>query len=132
MQRKTVIFIADSLDNAHRFQQVLSRMDVDVVAGSSLQFKKLLAAHPDRDLVIFEARDDTAASVAQAEAQLQGEGSCSMLIIVNESQLATFRLPGADQGRLRGAGLVSGRDRRPHPPIAVAGKRNIVGRLHHR
>lgn len=93
MQRKTVIFIADSLDNAHRFQQVLSRMDVDVVAGSSLQFKKLLAAHPDRDLVIFEARDDAAASVGQAEAQLQEEGSCSMLIIVSEAQLATFRLP---------------------------------------
>lgn len=46
MQRKTVIFIADSLDNAHKFQQVLSKLDVDVAAGSSAQFKKLLAAHP--------------------------------------------------------------------------------------
>ena len=44
MQRKTVIFIADSLDNAHKFQQVLSKLDVDVAAGSSAQFKKLLAA----------------------------------------------------------------------------------------
>ena len=43
MQRKTVIFIADSLDNAHKFQQVLSKLDVDVAAGSSVQFKKLLA-----------------------------------------------------------------------------------------
>ena len=38
--RKTVIFIADSLDNAHKFQQVLSSLDVAVVAGSSVQFKK--------------------------------------------------------------------------------------------
>ena len=58
MQRKTVIFIADSLDNAHKFQQVLSKLDVDVAAGSSVQFKKLLAAHPSHDLVIYEARGD--------------------------------------------------------------------------
>ena len=44
MQRKQVIFVADSLDNAHKFQQVLSSLDVDVAAGSSAQFKKLLTA----------------------------------------------------------------------------------------
>ncbi len=93
MQRKKVVFIADSLDNAHRFQQVLSQMDVDVAAGSSLQFKKLLATHPDRDLVILEARDDAASSVAQAETALLEDGSCSMLVIVGEGQLPTFRLP---------------------------------------
>ena len=38
-QRKKVVFVADSLDNAHKFQAVLSGLDVDVVAGSSLQFK---------------------------------------------------------------------------------------------
>ena len=53
MARKKVIFIADSLDNAHRFQQVLSGLDVDVVAGSTLQFRKLLAANPSHDLVIL-------------------------------------------------------------------------------
>ena len=37
MQRKQVIFVADSLDNAHKFQQVLSSLDVDVAAGSSAQ-----------------------------------------------------------------------------------------------
>ena len=51
MQRKSVIFVADSLDNAHKFQRVLSGLDVDVAAGSSLQFKKLLAQHPHYDLV---------------------------------------------------------------------------------
>ena len=51
-QRKNVIFIADSLDNAHKFQAVLSSLDVDVAAGSSMQFKKLLADNPSYDLVI--------------------------------------------------------------------------------
>lgn len=93
MQRKSVIFIADSLDNAHKFQQVLSGFDVDVAAGSSVQFKKLLSAHPNHDLVIYEARGDALGNVAQAEATLVEDGSASMLIIVNEEQLSEFRLP---------------------------------------
>ena len=81
MQRKTVLFIADSLDNAHKFQSVLSGLDVDVVAGSS--------AH----LVIYEARGDALDTVAQAESLLVEDGSTSMLVIVNEAQLSEFRLP---------------------------------------
>ena len=84
MQRKTVIFIADSLDNAHKFQQVLSKLDVDVAAGSSVQFKKLLAAHPSHDLVIYEARGDALGTVASVEAALAEEGATAMLVIVNE------------------------------------------------
>lgn len=93
MQRKTVIFIADSLDNAHKFQQVLSKLDVDVAAGSSVQFKKLLSTHPSHDLIIYEARADGLASVAQVEAALAEDGSSALLVIVNEDQLAEFRLP---------------------------------------
>lgn len=93
MQRKTVIFIADSLDNAHKFQQVLSSLDVDVAAGSSMQFKKLLSQHPNYDLVVFEARGDNMGSVAQAEQLLASDGSSAMLVIVNEDQLGEFRLP---------------------------------------
>ena len=93
MQRKTVIFIADSLDNAHKFQSVLSGLDVDVVAGSSAQFKKLLTQHPSHDLVIYEARGDALDTVSQAESLLVEDGSTSMLVIVNESQLVDFRLP---------------------------------------
>lgn len=93
MQRKKVIFIADSLDNAHKFQQVLSSLDVEVAAGSSVQFKKLLAQCPGHDLVIYEARGDALENVAQAEAMLVEEGSPAMLVIVNEGQLGEFRLP---------------------------------------
>ena len=93
MQRKTVIFVADSLDNAHKFQQVLSGLDVVVAAGSSLQFRKLLAQHPNCDLVVYEARGDALSGVAQAEQLLVEDGSASMLVIVGEDQLGEFRLP---------------------------------------
>lgn len=93
MQRKNVIFIADSLDNAHKFQQVLSHMDVEVCAGSSVQFRKLLSQNPSHDLVIYEARGDALANVAQVEAALVEDGATAMLVIVNKDQLADFRLP---------------------------------------
>lgn len=93
MQRKSVIFIADSLDNAHKFQHVLSRLDVDVSAGSTLQFKKLLMQRPGCDLVIYEARNDMQAGVAQAEQLLMEDGSAAMLVIVENGQLGDFRLP---------------------------------------
>lgn len=93
MQRKHVIFVADSLDNAHKFQQVLSGLDVDVSAGSSVQFKKLLAQHPEYDLVIYEARNDALSCVAQAEQLLLEDGSASLLVIVDDAQLGEFRLP---------------------------------------
>lgn len=93
MPRKKVIFIADSLDNAHRFQQVLSSLDVDVVAGSSLQFRKLLAANPNHDLVIFETRGDVGKDIADVEAVLVDDDSTALLVIVNNDQLADFRLP---------------------------------------
>lgn len=93
MQRKLVIFVADSLDNAHKFQQVLAGLDVDVAAGSSLQFKKLLAQHPNYDLVVYEARGDALTDVAQAEQLMLEDGSASLLIIVADDQLSDFRLP---------------------------------------
>ncbi len=93
MQRKQVIFIADSLDNAHKFQKVLSSLDVDIVAGSSLQFKKLLEENPDFDLVVYEARSDMLDNVAQAEQLLLEDGSAALLIIVDEAGLANLRLP---------------------------------------
>ena len=93
MQRKKVIFIADSLDNAHKFQQVLAGLDVDVVAGSSAQFKRLLSQNPGRDLVVYEARGDVLASVSKVESLLVEEGSTPMLVIVNEAQLGDLRLP---------------------------------------
>lgn len=91
--RKQVIFVADSLDNAHKFQSVLSSMDLEVNAGSSLQFEKLLAQNNQCDLVIFEVSNDLQRGLAQAEAALAEEGNVALLIIVREEQLEQFRPP---------------------------------------
>ena len=91
--RKSVIFVADSLDNAHKFQQVLSGLDVEVAAGSSTQLKNLLVQHPGYDLVVYEARGEALGRVAQAESLLLEDGSAALLVIVGEDQLGEFRLP---------------------------------------
>lgn len=93
MQRKRVVFVADSLDNAHKFQQVLSGLDVDVTAGSSVQFKKLLGQYPPCDLVVYEARGNAQGDLAGIEATLLEDGTASLLVIVGEGQLEAFRLP---------------------------------------
>lgn len=104
--RKTVIFIADSLDNAHKFQQVLAGLEVNVVAGSSAQFKRLLADNTHCDLIIYEARSGVLACMQQLEQVLRDEVSASLLVIVNEDQLSDFRLPAHVKGDfvVQGAG----------------------------
>lgn len=93
MERKQVIFVADSLDNAYKFRQVLSGLDVDVVAQSSAQFQKTLQHSHSYDLVVYETRGDANESVARVEQALAGEGGVSALFIVDEGQLSDFRLP---------------------------------------
>lgn len=94
MQRKQVIFIADSLDNAHKFQAVLSGLDVGVSAGSSLQFRKLLSEHETCDLVVYEATNDSQQSIAAIEQLLVDAGAgTAVLVIVREDMLSGFRLP---------------------------------------
>ena len=91
--RKSVIFVADSLDNAHKFQQVLSGLDVEVAAGSSAQFERLLSRHPSCDLVVYEARGDALADIARVESLMREGATASLLIIVDEDRLGEFRLP---------------------------------------
>ncbi len=91
--KKSVIFVADSLDNAHKFQQVLADLDVEVAAGSSVQFKNLLVKHPGYDLVIYELRGDVSARMAAAEDLLVADGNGALLVILSEEHLADFSLP---------------------------------------
>ena len=93
MERKQVIFIADSLDNAYKFRQVLASMDVDVAAGSSMQFKRLLVQHGECDLVILEVNNDPVAEAAAAEQMLAESNAHALLVILDETSLADFRLP---------------------------------------
>ncbi len=59
-------------------------------------------AHPDYDLVVYEARGDALSCVAQAEALLLEDGSASLLVIVGEDQLGASSSRAGEE-RLRGA-----------------------------
>lgn len=90
---KKVIYIADSLDNAHKLHEILMRMDTEVVAGSSRNFKRLILENPDCDLVIYEVRGDVASSIADAESILVEDGVGSLLLLLKREQLSGLRLP---------------------------------------
>ncbi len=90
--RKRVVFIADSLDNAYKFQQVLSAFDVEIAAGSTVQIKKLLAPGSSYDLIIFEARGSAGSNLAEIE-QLSEDRTCPLLVIVDEGDLGQLKLP---------------------------------------
>ena len=130
-QRKTVIFIADSLDNAHKFQQVLSGLDVDVAAGSSMQFRKLLAQHPNCDLVVYEARGDALSRCGAGRAAAGGATDRHRCwSSSSEDQLGEFRLPVQVKADFVVHRRQRGRMRRAHPPASVAGQRGVVVRLY--
>ena len=90
--RKRVVFIADSLDNAHRFQRVLSSLDVEVSAGSTVQLTKLLGSATAPDLVIFEARGNAWLYLAQVVQQVE-DLPAPLLLIVDEANLGALQFP---------------------------------------
>lgn len=102
--KKRVVFIADSLDNAYKFQQVLSQLDVEIAAGSTVQIKKLLAPGASCDLVIFEARGSASASLDEIES-LVDDRTCPLLVIVDEADVERLQLPSvASDFVMHGAG----------------------------
>ena len=92
LAKKKVAFIADSLDNAYKFQQVLSAFDVEIAAGSTMQIKKLLDQGVRNDLIIFEARGSAIASLGEVEA-LAEDRACPLLVIANEADLDKLQMP---------------------------------------
>ena len=92
-ERKRVVFVADSLDNAHKFQSVLSALDVEVAAGSTAQVRRLIEQSPSCDLLIFETHGDARSGVASIEQALLEAGVGALLVIAGEEQLPELRLP---------------------------------------
>ena len=90
--KKKVVFIADSLDNAYKFQQVLSLFDVEIAAGSTMQVKKLLAPGASHDLIIFEARSAAFGLLPEIES-LAEDSSSPLLVIVDEENADQLLLP---------------------------------------
>ena len=89
---KKVVFIADSLDNAYKFQQVLSAFEVEISAGSTVQIPKLLAQQASCDLVIFEARGSAKPSFDEV-ATLVDDRNWPLLAIAEADELADLALP---------------------------------------
>lgn len=90
--KQRVVFIADSLDNAYKFQQVLARFEVEIAAGSTVQIKKLLASGAACDLVIFEARGTASDYLAEVRAAVE-DRVCPLLVIVDAADAEGLELP---------------------------------------
>lgn len=103
--KKRVVFIADSLDNAYKFQQVLSSFEVEIAAGSTVQIPKLLASSAGYDLIIFEARGSALPSLADIVAMAE-DRICPLLVIVDAENAGSIALPvsGASDFVVHGAG----------------------------
>lgn len=90
---KNVIFIADSLDSAHKIQQVLSKMEIDVSYGPSSQFRTLLRNNESCDLVIYEIGRNPKEAIKEVTPLLSEKGSTSALFMLSPEQLPNLRLP---------------------------------------
>lgn len=92
--RKRVLFVANSLDNAYKFKQVLQELDVETAVGPTAQIKRLFAPGIDYDLVIFEARSSAFEHLEEIGSIIEHRG-CSLLLIVDESKIDSIQLPAA-------------------------------------
>ena len=90
--RKRVLFVANSLDNAYKFRQVLLELDVEIAAGSTAQIKRFFAPGLDYDLVILEARASALEYFAEIKLSVENRG-CSLLAIVDEFSIDAIELP---------------------------------------
>jgi DNA-binding response OmpR family regulator len=89
---KRVLYIANSLDNAYKFQRVLMELDVEIGAGSTEQIKKLLAPEADPNLIIFEARFTARQHLEEVETLAENH-NCPLLIIVDQEDIESLSLP---------------------------------------
>ena len=89
---RNVAFIADSLDNAYKFQKILAALDVNTAAGSTLQLTKMLAPESKYELVIFEARGQALARAEELASYAESK-LCPTLFIVNEEDISEITLP---------------------------------------
>ena len=71
---------------------MLSRFDVEIAAGSTVQVKKLLAPSEACDLVIFEARGAAASNMGEI-GSLAEDRACPLIVIVDEADVGELRLP---------------------------------------
>lgn len=88
---KRILFIADSLDTAYKFQQVLLELDADVTASSVGHVQKLRMNGKTPDLVILDAQGADPACLRDVE-RLAAERGCPMLAVVDEADIERLAL----------------------------------------
>lgn len=92
MMRKRVIFIANSLDNAYKFRQVLVEFNVEITAGSTLQTKRLFSQDISPALAVFEARGSAWSNLEEVVSLAENCG-CALLLIVDEQDVVRLDFP---------------------------------------
>lgn len=85
-----VVFIANSLDNAFTFQDVLGRFDVNITAGSTTRAEKMVSEACD--LVVFEACGSALRQLEDIKV-LCSKCGCRLLAIIDEGDLEGVRYP---------------------------------------
>jgi hypothetical protein len=91
MTEKHVAFIANSLENAYKFQRVFSELGVRVSAGSVAKMSSLFAPGSFFDLVVFEAIERASAYASEVQLIVEKYG-IPLLVIVDERNLANVSL----------------------------------------
>ncbi len=94
--RKRVLFIANSLDNAYKFQQSLSDFDIEVAAGPTTQIAALTLPELSLDLVIFEAKETAWPYLEELESIVENRG-CPLLVIIEEAHIERLQLSSSIQ-----------------------------------
>lgn len=92
VMRKRVVFIADSLNNAFKFQQILLELGVEIITGSSMQIRRILQPGSTFDLVIFESRESTRSALDEILSLAENHGY-PLLVIAEERDVRQLRLP---------------------------------------
>lgn len=92
MHRKRFLLVGNGIELPERLRRALMEVDAEVHTCDDAALGSTLDAH-DFDLVVFDAVGHTAGALDALEQRLSEDGSCSLLVIVDEADLATLRLP---------------------------------------
>ena len=92
MIRKRIAFIANSLENAYRFQHVLVDIGADVTSGSLAKTETIMKSGAAFDLVVFGAIGKAAMQLEEICSACESRG-IPLLVIVDEEGLVGLSLP---------------------------------------
>lgn len=97
---KRVLFIANSLDNAYKFRNVLANLEVEVSACSTLQVKSAFLQHADEgcriDAIVFEGTGPEHGGFDEVASFAEDNG-CALLVIVDGSTVGGLSLPASNR-----------------------------------